>query len=435
MSSKKNLWTSCRWIYEVSTRFARIDRSGRSAVTSFLSTLGICFGVMTLITVLSVMNGFQQTSIRPIMEISSYHLRVSDISEEKFTDFIDFCEESKRIRCIMPFYESQGLMVSERGHQASAILRGVSEKSMEQDVEFGKELNIVRGSFDLSDENSIILGSKLANLLGVGIGDTVNLMAMSGGRDVALISQNRKFTVKGIFQSSYSDINLGYSFISFRDAEKYFGKDARPVYGIKLFDYEDDISAVASIKSVFPSIEVKSWRQFNRSFFGTLRVEKNILMLLVCIIFVVVGINIYNGMRRLVFERSQDISVLSVLGGTKMEIKSIFIMRGFTSGLIGAFTGAALGILISVNVKEIFIFFADCMYYVQYIFAVIFMPESAEYLSQNGIYELYAQIPARIVFKEVLMIVLFGIIAPLWASWQASNNVLNMSVAEVLHDE
>ena len=67
MKSKKSFWASCRWIYEVSNRFARIDRAGRSAVTTFLATLGIAFGVMTLITVLSVMNGFQLTAILPIM--------------------------------------------------------------------------------------------------------------------------------------------------------------------------------------------------------------------------------------------------------------------------------------------------------------------------------------------------------------------------------
>ena len=192
---------------------------------------------------------------------------------------------------------------------------------------------------------------------------------------------------------------------------------------------------MGQLKNLFPEINVLSWREYNRSFFGTLRVEKNILMLLVCIIFVVVGINIYNGMRRLVFERSQDISILSALGGTRSEIRLIFIMRGFTSGFAGAFSGALAGILISVNIKSIFIFFADLMFYVQYFFLMLFVPYKANYISQNMIYELYAEIPAQIVLKEVLMIVLFGIIAPLVASWRASDNVLKMSVAEVLHDE
>lgn len=435
MKNKKSLLASVRWIYEVSSRFARIDRKGRSAVTTFLATLGICFGVMTLISVLSVMNGFQQTSIKPILEISSWHLRVSDVPEEVFTEFIDFCEENPRIKVVSPFYESQSLMVGRRGKQASGIVRGIDPALLAQDECFRKEASMKSGTFDLSEENSIVLGSILASALGCMVGDTVNLLALSGGKDVSLISQDRKFKVTGIFRTSYEDINSGYSFININDAKKYFGAEALPVYGIKLSDYEDDVPAVLQIKSRFPQIKVLSWREYNRSFFGTLRIEKNILMLLVCIIFIVVGINIYNGMRRLVFERSQEISILSALGGTKSEIKMSFIMRGFTSGLLGSLFGAVLGILISSNIRQIFLAASDIMYCLQYFFIMLVSPENINYFSQNTIYEVYAQIPAKIVYKEVLLIVLFGICAPLWASWRASNNILNMSVAEVLHDE
>lgn len=435
MKTKKNLLASIRWIYEVSSRFARIDRKGRSAVTTFLATLGICFGVMTLISVLSVMNGFQQTSILPILEISSWHMRASEIPEELFTDFIDYCDENPKIKLVSPFYESQALMVGRRGKQASGIVRGINSDLMELDSGFRNELSIVSGKFDFSEENTIVLGSKLANALDCIVGDTVNLMALSGGKDVSLISQDRKFKVAGIFRSSYEDINYSYAFISLGDAQKYFGSDAKPVYGVKLTDYEDDVSAMLQVKTAFPDVKLLSWREYNRSFFGTLRIEKNILMLLVCIIFIVVGINIYNGMRRLVFERSQEISILSALGGTKSEIKMIFILRGFTSGLIGSLFGAVFGILISANIRQIFLAASDIMYYLQYFFIMLINPENINYFSQNTIYELYAQIPAKIVYREVLLIVLFGIIAPLWASWRASNNVLNMSVAEVLHDE
>lgn len=435
MHNKKNMLSTVKWIIEVSNRFAHIDRAGRSAITTILATLGISFGVMTLITVLSVMNGFQQTSVKPIMEISSYHLRATDVPDELFIDFLEFCDENKKIASALPFYESQSLMVGKKGNQASSIIRGVSKDIMARDNGFKQEVSVVHGKFDLNEDDSIVLGSTIAKALSVHVGDYVNLLALSGGKDVALISQNRKFKVTGIFSSTFYDINAGYAFINIEAAEKNFGSDAVKIYGIKLTDYDDDIIVMGQMKNLFPEINVLSWREYNRSFFGTLRVEKNILMLLVCIIFVVVGINIYNGMRRLVFERSQDISILSALGGTRSEIRLIFIMRGFTSGFAGAFSGALAGILISVNIKSIFIFFADLMFYVQYFFLMLFVPYKANYISQNMIYELYAEIPAQIVLKEVLMIVLFGIIAPLVASWRASDNVLKMSVAEVLHDE
>ena len=411
----KNLSSSLKWIFEVSRRFARIDRKGRTSATSFLSTLGICFGVMTLITVVSVMNGFQSYSINPIMEISSAHLRVTEIPDENFTDFLDFCAENPKIACVSPFYESQGLIVGRKNKQSAAVIRAVEPNIREIDKGFGAQVQVSLGKFNLENPDGIVLGRALANELGVTVGSAVNLLALAGGKDVALISQHRQFTVTGLFDCNYVDIEQSYGFISIEAAKKYFGTESLPVYSIKLKNYGNDVSVLSEIKQEFPDVKVQSWREFNKSFFGALRIEKNILMLLVCIIFVVVGINIYNGMRRLVFEKRQEISILSALGGTKNEIKAIFIMRGFTSGVAGAFFGLVLGLLICVNIKPIFDF--------------------AGFVTQNYMFTIFAQIPAKIVFREVFFITLFGIAAPLWASWQASKNILDMKVAEVLHDE
>ncbi len=411
----KRFSASLKWIFEVSRRFARIDRKGRTSATNFLSTLGICFGVMTLITVVSVMNGFQFFSINPIMEISSAHLRVTEIPDENFTDFFDFCAENPKIACVSPFVESQGLVVGGRNKQAAAVIRAVEPNIREIDKGFAEQVKIVLGKFNLETSDGIVLGKALANQLGVTVGSVVNLLALAGGKDVALISQNRQFTVTGIFDCNYIDIEQNYGFVNLDSAKKYFGQDSAPVYSIKLKNFENDVAVLSEIKQKFPEVKIQSWREFNKSFFGALRIEKNILMLLVCIIFVVVGINIYNGMRRLVFEKRQEISILSALGGTKNEIKSIFIMRGFTSGAAGSFCGLVLGLLICVNIKPIFDF--------------------AGFLTQNYMFTVFAQIPAKMIFHEIFFITLFGIASPLLAAWQASKNVLDMKVAEVLHDE
>lgn len=411
----KNLLASLRWVSSVSARFARIDSKGRSAATSFLATLGICFGVMTLITVISVMNGFQAYSINPIMEISSGHIRVSDAGEDDIISLTDYFEENKKIRSALPFYESQGLLVGNRGKQSAAVIRAVDPEICIKDPGFHDQINIVFGNFNLEEDNSIVLGKNLANQIGVTVGSVVNIMALAGGKDVDLISKNRQFTVTGLFETSYSDINQSFAFVSLDSAEKYFGSNAQMIFCLKLNDYSDDFHVISEIKERFPAINVQSWREFNKSFFGALRIEKNILMLLVCIIFLVVGINIYNGMRRLVFERRQDISIFSALGGTKSEIKSIFIIRGFSSGLCGSLAGLILGLIISLNIRGIFDFAA-------LVFA-------------NPMFSVFAKIPARIIPGEIIMITLFGIASPLWASWRASNHILNMKVAEVLHDE
>ena len=437
--SKTGLFSKLKWISTVSNRFARVDRKGRSAVTSFLATLGICFGVMTLIAVMSVMNGFQMNFIDAIMEVSSYHIRATQIPQEKSEEFIQLCLQNKNVISVTPFYEAQTLMTDESGRENAAVIRAIDSNVYKNDAGFHKEITMVEGSFDLSKPEYIVLGYTLARQLRITVGETVNLLVLSGGSDVSLLSGDRNFVVTGLFKTGYSDINSAYSFINIEAGQKYFGKAAEQIYGIKLKNSQDDAHAItvlsrASDAAGIPA-QYESWREYNKSFFGALRIEKNMLLLLVAIIFVVVGINIYNGMRRLVFERRSEIAILSAIGADNKDIKTIFIIRGLTTGIIGAFAGVILGLLISVNTEFLFNAAAKVMFRFQYIFTAIFNRQNLMYVQENSSYAVYANIPARVFFREVVMIALFGIISPLLASWAASKNVLKMTVAEVLHNE
>ena len=437
MSRKKtfSFRLSYRWIFDVSRRFASVDRKSRSSATSFLAVLVICFGVMSLVTVVSVMNGFQMSFVNAIMELSSFHIRVSNLESQAEADFLDSCADSKEIRCVSPFYESQALLVGNKSKESAGIIRGVDARTCEFDEGFAREIKIVSGSFDLSSADSIVLGSYLAQSLGVTTGNTVNLLALSGGKDVELLSQNRQFKVTGIFECGYYDINQGYAFVSLEAARMYFGEDAPVFYGIKIRRPQNDGFVSAAIKNRFPDAAVQSWREYNRTFFGALRVEKNILMLLVFLIFVVVAVNIYNGMRRLVFERSQEIAALSALGGTSFQIKAIFVVRGFLTGAAGTVIGIVLGIFISLNIRSVFLAVSHCLYWLELFFTSVFSPENAAFVTENQMYAIYASIPARIIPSEVLLISLFGVLSPLLASALASRAVRKLKIAEVLHNE
>ena len=433
--NRKSFFSKFRWIRTVSERFARVDRKGRSAVTSLLATLGICFGAMTLITVMSVMNGFQMNFIDAIMEVSSYHLRASAIPEDKEAEFIELCRQNKNVLSVTPFYEAQTLMTDESGRENAAIIRAVEADIYKKDAGFNKEISMLAGQFDLSSPDSIVLGYTLARQLRVDVGETVNLLVLSGGSDVSLLSGDRNFIVKGLFKTGYSDINSSYCFINLQAGQKYFGKAAEKIYGIKLKNSAEDARSIASLSKQSPYANFMSWREYNKAFFGALRIEKNMLLLLVLLIFVVVGINIYNGMRRLVFERRSEIAILSAIGAENKDIKAVFIVRGFTTGVVGAFFGVIFGLLISVNTQFMFNAAARLLYWLQYLVTAIFNHENLLYVQENSSYAVYANIPARIFFREIVMIALFGIASPLFASWAASKNVLKLTVAEVLHNE
>ena len=434
---------SFRWISFVSKRFASVDRKGRSAVTSFLATLGICVGVMTLIVVISVMNGFQMSFIDSILEISSFHARVQNIPQETENDFFEFCDKNPQILSVTPFYEAQALMAGEKNGTLSVIIRAVPQNIYQYDEGFNKEIILAEGEFDLgenaqtkySGKNAIVLGYSLANHLGVTVGDTVNLLMLSGSSDVELFSEDRIFTVTGIFSCGYQEINSGYAFISINKAAEYFGKQSKKSYGLKFVHYDREMKIINQIQKTFPDCKADSWRNYNRSFFSALKVEKNMLMFLVALIFIVVAVNIYNGMRRIVFERKSEIAILSALGAKKWGIKAVFIFKGFVSGFFGAIVGMILGIIIAHNSDVGFTILSKIMFFFQYIFTAITEPENLMYIQENSTYRIYAEIPARIFPKEVAVITLFGIISPLAASWAASKNVLKMTVSEVLRYE
>ena len=239
----------------------------------------------------------------------------------------------------------------------------------------------------------------------------------------------------GIFYSNYGDINSAYSFVSLEAGEKQFGSGARKIYGIKLKDSERDSIAISRISEAFPESSTQSWRSYNRTFFGALRIEKNMLMMLVFLIFVVVAINIYNGMRRMVYERREDISVLSALGGTRSQIQWVFIMKGFMTGLKGAVPGLMLGLLVTVNMEKVFLFLSKAQFWIQYFFMMIVNPANADMVQENPMFSVYANIPARMVLSEIVAIFLFGILSSLVAAGIASRQILHLTVAEVLHDD
>ena len=426
---------SISWLVFVSRRFATVDKKGRGALTSLLASLGIAFGVMTLITIISVMNGLQMSYIESILEISSYHIRVNGSSSAALDNFIVKAESDADILSAVPFYEGQTLIAADRGRQSGAIIHAVNPDVCKQDSGFKKELKITDGSFDLSEPDYIVLGEELAYELNAFVGDEVTLVAVSGSSAVSLIDTGRVYTVSGIFSCGYSGINSSFVFVSEENKDTLFGGNVMPVIGLKLKNSAADSRFIANASKAFPDLAFESWRSYNRAFFGALRIEKNMMMLLVLLIFVVVGVNIFNSLRRIVFERKDDIAVLSALGAKKNEIQSIFIFQGFLTGFAGAVPGTALGLFLCINIDKILLIISRFSFHLKHSFLKLFAPGSVQYIEQSMMYNIFASVPPRIMLNEVCLISIFGVFASLVAAWAASRGVLNLSCAEVLRDE
>lgn len=419
-------------------RFSLVDLKGAEAFTSKLSTLGICFGVMTLIIMISVMNGFQREFIDAIMEVSSYNVRAENLGAKERDAFEKFAANENGIECAVAFTESESLLVSADGRQSAALVRAIETDVMEKDFGFAREAKIVRGAFDLRtmefSENGetlapCVLGITLARSLDVRVGDEVNFYATDSGDSLLeAFSRPQKFFVAGIFHTGYSDINSSYAFVALSSQIENL------IYGIKTKNSAGEVALAKKIQLEFPDAKISLWKEYNRSFFSVLRIEKNMLMLLVVLIFVVVAINIFNSMRRIVFERRSEISTLSALGAKISSVKNIFIMRGFLIGLRGAIAGLVLGLFFCVNIKSVFTILSSALFYLQYFFMLIFSPQNAAALSENPMFAVYANIPARMYAHEIIFITLFGIFSAVFSAWAASREILSTSISEVLHE-
>lgn len=428
---KKSDLPNKAWIFFIAKRFATVDSHGRSALTSLFSVLGIAFGVTALIVILSVMNGFQMGYIESILEVSSSHIRLSG----SLNDFEEI-RKLKGVRSMFVFSESQTLMQGKYDRQEGVLLRSVPRDLMETDPGFASSVKMISGKFNIDSSNSIVLGYYLAKMLSVSVGDKVSLIAVSGDSSTDLFPENAVFTVGGIFQTGYYAIDSTFSFISAESGMKLTGIPQRYSAGVKLQNLNEDSRFISLLDSRFPSVQAESWRTYNRAFFGALRVEKNMLLFLVVLIFFVVTVNIYNAMRRAVYERREEISVLTALGGSPKHVQYIFIASGLGIGLAGGLAGLLTGLLISININAVFALAENIVNGLNdFISALLSTGTGGVFSLFSSEYFYLDQVPVRILFAEVLFVFLFGVISASAASWMASRAIIKLKPAEVLRYE
>lgn len=419
------------WILFVAGRFGAVDSRGRSALTSLLSALGIAFGVTALIVILSVMNGFQMGYIESILEVSSAHVRLSGNPEE-----LAEIRALPGVRSLTVFTEAQTLIQGRYNRQQGALLRAVPADVIRTDLGFAAQMDMVSGGFEIGEEGTVLLGYELARLLAVSAGDTVSLAAVSGGSDTDLFPENPVLKVRGLFRTGYYAIDSTFAFVSAETGARLCGTAGSALAAVKLLDPDDDARFFQTVSRRFPDVRGESWRSYNRAFFGALRIEKNMLLILVVLIFLVVTVNIYNGMRRAVYERREEISVLTALGGGAKAVRRIFLVNGLGIGLAGGLMGLLSGLFISVRINSVFAFAETAVNGVNdFISALLAVPSGQAFTLFSPEYFYLDEVPVRILYPEVLFVFLFGVLSAAAASALASRPITKLKPAEVLRYE
>ena len=410
---------------KIAFRYLRAKGRGFGSVISWVSLLGIALGVATLIVVMSVMGGFHDTLLSRIVGMNGhvvvYH---QGGAIEDFDFLIDKMKQNKvvaaNITGIVPVLEGQA-MVSANGNNSGAMIRGIRMSDLAN--KFTKETKIYGTPIQDIKDGQLVIGRALARNLKITLGDNVTLVSANGATATAFGTMPRiqSYPAATSFFAGMYEYDSGYIFMPLTTAQKYLNAP-NGVSHIDLFLKKPESTAAvrdALQVSLPEGFVVRDWRDLNRGFVGALQVEQNVMFLILMLIIIVAAFNIISSLVMLVKDKSRDIAVLRTFGVSRKSMMKIFILAGSSIGIIGAFFGTILGVLVAKYIEPIRQFF-------QWLTGRDLFPPELYFLSE---------LPSKIEFWNVAGIAFVAIalafLATLYPAWKAAKT----DPVEVLRNE
>lgn len=334
---------------------ARRKEGGISIIAAF-SVLGICLGVATLITVMSVMNGFREELTKQILGFNG-HLNVFPARSETIKDYQSIILDIKKlpgIKSVNPTIDRQA-MILKANVAGGVIVHGIKSEDLLNRTAIAN--NIRSGTLvGFDDGNNIAIGSKLAQKFGVQPGDTLTMVSPKGSMTAfGTVPRMRPFKVTAIFEVGMFQYDSAAAFMSMQGAQKFFELD-EGVTGIEVFVDDPDkvIHNRADLANILTSdYLISDWQMSNASFFNALKVERNVMFLILTLIILIAAFNIISSLIMLVKDKTRDIAILRTMGASRRSIMKIFFLAGASSGIAGTFAGVIIGLLFTLNIETI----------------------------------------------------------------------------------
>ena len=348
-----------RYWYEGFLGFRYLRASPRRGFVSLIAGIaivGLALGVAVLIIVLSVMNGFEEVLRTRILSLTA-HATISGI-EGRIPNWradITKLRAFPGIKGAAPYIEEQGLMT--HGDKSSGVrLRGIDPASESQVVDLtphllsGRLVDLTPGSY------RVILGSALAEELGVKVGDRVVLIVALGDvTPLGVLPRMRAFEVAGILSVGMYEYDRRIAVMAIQDAAKLL-RMGDEVTGIRLnladMYAAPRVSRAAAI-AIGGGVEIQDWTNEHVNFFRSIAITKRILFVMLSLMVAVAAFNIVSTMVMVVKDKRRDIAILRTFGSSPGSILSVFIVQGSLIGLLGILCGVALGVIIAVNLQEL----------------------------------------------------------------------------------
>lgn len=341
----------------VAFRYLRARRKeGFVSVIAAFSFLGIMLGVATLIIVMAVMNGFRQELLSRVLGLNG-HLGIYAYQGTVLTGYDELAERAaqiKGVKMVMPLIEGQVMVSSVRNAQG-AIVRGIRpEDFSRRDI---LKNSLVGGRLEeFKEPNTVFIGDRLAQKLGVFAGEEITLISPKGTVTAfGSIPRMRSYTVGGTFSVGMYEYDSGFIFMPLGEAQKFFNMDDG-ITNLELFlDNHDLVKSVqeAAAAQLGGGFRIYDWQRSNAAFFNAIQVERNVMFLILTLIIVVAAFNMISGLIMLVKDKGRDIAVLRTMGATRGMIMRIFFMSGASIGFFGTLFGVLVGLVFCENIENI----------------------------------------------------------------------------------
>ena len=365
---------------EVTLRFLKTrKKDGFLNVISIFSFIGISLGVAVLIIVMSVMNGFRSELINKIVGFNAHAI------VKPYDKSIDIKLEKD---VLMSFYSNDGeAVVLNKNNTKGILLKGYLAKNFKM-LEIAKNNEFI-GTNDLSG-NSIAIGQELSFNLNLDIGDTITVMSPSGVQTiVGSLPKQESFKIISIFDSGLSDYNENVAYINLESLENLFDKETKLRFLEFYFKYPQKIEDYKiRLMNLYPDQLVYTWADMNKSLFSALKVERNVMFIILSLIIIVAAFNIISGLTILVKNKTRDIGILKSIGVQNFSIKKIFFLVGFIIGTSATLFGVIIGTLFSIYIENIREFISS-------LFKISLFPEEIYFLST---------MPSEINIQSIILI-------------------------------
>ncbi len=373
---------------------------------------------MALIVVLSVMNGFEDDIKTKLLGTQS-HIVISHyqggLSDPGLV--MDAVAKEEGVIASTPFILAQGL-VSSPGGISGAVIRGIDPVSAARVIRL-REI-ITHGTGNL-DDAGILVGSELASLSGILVGDAVTLISPTGTiTPLGMIPASRTFIVRGIFSTGMYEFDSNMVYISLEAAKKMFQRDMPSGVEVKVQDiYRADSIARGAMKRLGEGYWAKTWKDMNKSLFSALRLEKTIMFIILLFIILVAAFSIISTLIMMVMEKRKEIAILKSMGATTEQILRIFITVGMAIGISGTLAGLALGLLLAHNLNAV-------VAAVEFIFKIQVMPKDVYYITG---------LPTKVDAVEVACITLASLLLCFFATIYPARQAARQDPVEVIRYE